>query len=95
MTRTTPSLVGIPGGSTDRSAVSRAALVKDRVLLIAPRTWSEVPVQSTNIRSPFFSMRQARRIGLSSSMPSSSIQSSKENSPSGSSATAARVRRSA
>src|SRR5262245_10651258 len=42
--RNTPSLLGIPGGSTDRMAQYVAAFVNDRVLLIAPFTCGELPV---------------------------------------------------
>src|ERR1700687_601324 len=47
MARNTPSLLGMPGGSTERTPVYEAALVKLSVLLIAPLTCGLVPVQST------------------------------------------------
>src|ERR671935_1269087 len=43
--RNTPSLLGMPGGSTERTPVYEAALVNESVLLIAPFTCGLVPVQ--------------------------------------------------
>jgi hypothetical protein len=65
------------------------------VLLIAPRTCGLVPVQSTTMRSPVLVIVTNSRIGWPTSMPSSSIQSSKLHVPSGNSLSAARVSRSA
>ena len=62
---------------------------------MAPLTWGELPVQSTHMRSPCLRRVHSSRMGRPVSMPSSSIQSSKLNSPSGNWLTAARVRRSA
>ena len=52
--RNTPSLFGMPGGSTERTPVYDAALVKDSVLLMAPCTCGDVPVQSTTMWPPCF-----------------------------------------
>ena len=71
-----------------------AARVNDSVLLMAPLTCGDVPVQSAVIRSPCLARVTVSGMGLPNSMPSSSIQSVKLHSPSGSSASAARVRRS-
>jgi hypothetical protein len=65
--------------------------VNENVLLIAPLTWGEVPVQSIVIRSSCLLIVHKSRIGLPTSMPSSSIQSSKLKVPSGRSRIAARV----
>src|SRR5438270_49323 len=62
--RNTPSLFGMPGASTDRAPVYEAALVKERVLLIAPLTWGDVPVQSTTIWPPVLRIVTKSRIGL-------------------------------
>src|ERR671924_797315 len=69
MARKTPSLFGMPGGRTDRMAQYVAALVYDSVLLIAPFTWAELPVQSAVRLSPFLVRVTNRRIGLPTSMP--------------------------
>ena len=61
---------------------------------MAPLTWGEVPVQSTVIRSSALVIVHSRRIGLPTSIPSSSIQSSKLKVPSGKARSAARVMRS-
>ena len=64
MARNTPSLFGMPGGSTERTPVYEAAFVKESVLLIAPLTWGCVPVQSTIMWPPFFLSVTNSRIGL-------------------------------
>ena len=75
-------------------AVNEVAAVTESVALIAPLTWGELPVQSKAMRSPDFRTVTKSRMGLPKSTPSSSIQSSKSYSPSGSSRRAARVMRS-
>ena len=62
--RNTPSLFGIPAGSTDRTPVYDAAFVNESVLLIAPLTCGFVPVQSTTMWPPFLRIVTKRRIGL-------------------------------
>src|SRR5688572_1670609 len=52
--RNTPSLFGMLGGKTDRTAQYVAALVNDRVLLMAPFTCDALPVQSAHRLSPCF-----------------------------------------
>ena len=75
-------------------AVKEVAAVTERVALMAPLTCGELPVQSKAMRSPDLRTVTKRRIGLPKSTPSSSIQSSKSNTPSGSSTSAAFVMRS-
>ena len=61
--RNTPSLFGMPGGSTERTPVYEAAFVYDSVLLIAPLTCGCVPVQSTIMWPPRFLKVTNSRIG--------------------------------
>src|SRR6266849_11164828 len=67
-----PSLFGIPGGSTDLMHVYVAALVYESVLLMAPFTWGDEPVQSATSVSPDLRSVTWSRIGRPTSMPSSS-----------------------
>ena len=94
MHRKKPSLAGTSLGSMHFTPQYVAALVNDNVLFIAPLTCSSVPDQSASRLSPCFLNLTNNLIGLPMSTPSSSIQSSKLHSPSGSSDKAARVTRS-
>ena len=75
-------------------AVNEVAWVTERVALIAPLTCGALPAQSKAMRSPDLRTVTKSRMGLPKSTPSSSIQSSKSYSPSGSFESAAFVMRS-
>ena len=70
--RKNPELFGASESMTDRSAKYTAERTKDRVQLIAPRTWGELPAKSNTTSLPRTST--ATRIGIGSSgfTPSSS-----------------------
>src|SRR5262245_65690551 len=66
ITRTTrwkPSLFGISGGKTDFTPVYVAALVYESVLLIAPFTWGDEPVQPATSDPPDLRSATKSRIG--------------------------------
>ena len=94
MARNAPSLLGMFPGKRERIAVNEVAVVTDSVALMAPfYLWrAAVPIEQHVGATFLHGDKQADR--LSTSIPSSSIQSSKHHSPSGSSDNAARVIRS-